>query len=245
MGPDRVGHPGDPLDVASPTSSGATASRTACCRSSSTPRRPRAPVRRSLADDPGRRADGRPRRAGRPAPGRLDDRLRHRPVRQADAPGRHRRARLPALEGGRDRGLGGAPPGPGRHAGRGRPDVPSRPLDRSEPRRSRRHRRWSILAGLLGFRSGALPQIGGLIGAITGGVLAVLALPLVREGPSRRRPDAPAAARPGRAPARRRPRRDRRVRASGGAWRGRSGPASSARRTGSAARSSGWPRRSS
>ena len=34
-----------------------------------------------------------------------------------------------------------------------------------------------ILAALLGFRSGALPQIGGLIGAILGGVLAVLSLP--------------------------------------------------------------------
>lgn len=34
-----------------------------------------------------------------------------------------------------------------------------------------------VLAALLGFRSGALPQIGGLIGAILGGVLAVLALP--------------------------------------------------------------------
>lgn len=30
----------------------------------------------------------------------------------------------------------------------------------------------------LGFRSGALPQIGGLLGAVTGGVLALLALPL-------------------------------------------------------------------
>ena len=34
-----------------------------------------------------------------------------------------------------------------------------------------------ILAAILGFRSGALPQIGGLLGAIGGGVLAVLALP--------------------------------------------------------------------
>ena len=34
-----------------------------------------------------------------------------------------------------------------------------------------------VLAALLGFRSGALPQIGGLVGAVGGGVLAVLALP--------------------------------------------------------------------
>ena len=38
VGADRLGHPRDHLDVASPTSSAATASRTACCRSSSTPR---------------------------------------------------------------------------------------------------------------------------------------------------------------------------------------------------------------
>lgn len=36
-----------------------------------------------------------------------------------------------------------------------------------------------VLAVVLGFRSGALPQIGGLVGAIGGGVLAVLALPLL------------------------------------------------------------------
>ena len=36
-----------------------------------------------------------------------------------------------------------------------------------------------VLAIILGFRSGALPQIGGLVGAIGGGVLAVLALPLL------------------------------------------------------------------
>ena len=38
-----------------------------------------------------------------------------------------------------------------------------------------------VLAVLLGFRSGALPQLGGLLGAIGGGVLAVLALPLVSD----------------------------------------------------------------
>jgi len=36
-----------------------------------------------------------------------------------------------------------------------------------------------ILAVILGFRSGALPQIGGLLGAVGGGALAVLALPLL------------------------------------------------------------------
>jgi S1-C subfamily serine protease len=36
-----------------------------------------------------------------------------------------------------------------------------------------------ILAVVLGFKSGALPQLGGLLGAVGGGVLAVLALPLL------------------------------------------------------------------
>jgi S1-C subfamily serine protease len=36
-----------------------------------------------------------------------------------------------------------------------------------------------VLAVVLGFRSGALPQIGGLIGAVGGGGLAILALPLL------------------------------------------------------------------
>ncbi len=38
-----------------------------------------------------------------------------------------------------------------------------------------------VLAVLLGFRSGALPQVGGLLGAVGGGVLAVLALPFLVE----------------------------------------------------------------
>jgi S1-C subfamily serine protease len=38
-----------------------------------------------------------------------------------------------------------------------------------------------ILAVVLGFRSGALPQIGGLLGAVGGGALIVLALPLLIE----------------------------------------------------------------
>ena len=63
-----------------------------------------------LAERPGRRVDDRPRRAGRPAAGRLDARLRHRSVRQADDPGRDGRARLPALEGAEHRGLGGGHP---------------------------------------------------------------------------------------------------------------------------------------
>jgi S1-C subfamily serine protease len=36
-----------------------------------------------------------------------------------------------------------------------------------------------VLAVLLGFRSGALPQVGGLFGAIGGGAIAVLSLPLL------------------------------------------------------------------
>jgi S1-C subfamily serine protease len=38
-----------------------------------------------------------------------------------------------------------------------------------------------VLAVLLGFRSGALPQVGGLLGAVGGGALAVLSLPLLVE----------------------------------------------------------------
>jgi S1-C subfamily serine protease len=39
-----------------------------------------------------------------------------------------------------------------------------------------------VLAILLGFRSGLLPQLGGIGGAITGGILAVAALPFVEQG---------------------------------------------------------------
>ena len=38
-----------------------------------------------------------------------------------------------------------------------------------------------VLAVLLGFRSGALPQVGGLLGAIGGGALAIAALPALTE----------------------------------------------------------------
>lgn len=38
-----------------------------------------------------------------------------------------------------------------------------------------------VVSGLLGFRSGALPQVGGLIGAVGGGIIAVLSLPLFRD----------------------------------------------------------------
>lgn len=38
-----------------------------------------------------------------------------------------------------------------------------------------------VLAVLLGFRSGALPQVGGLLGAVGGGAIAVLSLPLLIE----------------------------------------------------------------
>ena len=34
-----------------------------------------------------------------------------------------------------------------------------------------------VLAIILGFQSGALPQVGGLLGALAGGAVAVLALP--------------------------------------------------------------------
>ena len=38
-----------------------------------------------------------------------------------------------------------------------------------------------VIAVLLGLRSGALPQIGGFIGALIGGGLAVLAVQLLEE----------------------------------------------------------------
>ena len=38
-----------------------------------------------------------------------------------------------------------------------------------------------VVGALLGFRSGALPQIGGLIGAIGGAALAILALPFLAD----------------------------------------------------------------
>ena len=38
-----------------------------------------------------------------------------------------------------------------------------------------------VLAVILGFRSGALPQVRGLLGAVGGGALAVLSLPLLLE----------------------------------------------------------------
>ena len=99
---------------ASPTSSAATPSRTASCRSSSIPAT-HARLFAMVEADPERRADGRPGRAGRPAPRREHARLRHRPVRQADAPRRDRRDRLRPREAPRDRGLGGRPPGARRH----------------------------------------------------------------------------------------------------------------------------------
>jgi S1-C subfamily serine protease len=38
-----------------------------------------------------------------------------------------------------------------------------------------------VLAVVLGFRSGAIPQVGGLVGAIAGGVVAILALPALAD----------------------------------------------------------------
>jgi S1-C subfamily serine protease len=42
-----------------------------------------------------------------------------------------------------------------------------------------------VVAVLLGYRSGALPQVGGLIGALIGGAVALLAVPLLEEPLSR------------------------------------------------------------
>ena len=68
---------------------------------------------------PRRRAARRPRRAGDPAPRRLDDRLRHRPVREADAARGDRRDRLRPRPRGRHRRLGVGAPAARRHAARG------------------------------------------------------------------------------------------------------------------------------
>ena len=38
-----------------------------------------------------------------------------------------------------------------------------------------------VIAVLLGYRSGALPQVGGLVGALSGGAIALLAIPLLEE----------------------------------------------------------------
>ena len=100
-----------------PTSSGATASRTACCRSSSMRRRTRG-CSTAGADEPDAEFTVDLAEQGVLLPDGDDHRLRHRPVRQADDPGRHRRARLPPVEGDRDRGLGGAPPASHRFARR-------------------------------------------------------------------------------------------------------------------------------
>ena len=84
-----------------------------------------------------------------------------------------------------------------------------------------------VLAVLLGFRSGALPQVGGLLGAIGGGALVILALPLPRRAarqPRSRRSGrsscwAACCSRSGSA--------NRSGRPSGGGSRARSGPACS------------------
>ena len=84
------------------------------------PRDPRPPLL-ARRRRPEFRAHGRPRRAGHPAPGRHDGRVRRRHLRQAHAPPRHRRDRLPRGQAPRHRGLGGRPAGPRRHPPRGRP----------------------------------------------------------------------------------------------------------------------------
>ena len=90
----RLGHPGDPVDHRSPTSSAATRSRTACCRSSSRP------TSTSACSSSSRR----PRRRAAPSTSRRRSStcpatrtpVRRRPVRQADAARRDRRDRLSA-----------------------------------------------------------------------------------------------------------------------------------------------------
>ena len=81
-----------------------------------------------LADDPDAELTDRSRRAGHPAPGRLDARFRHRSIRQADDPGGHRRARLPPLEGCRAQRLGSGPPAADRLARGCRLTEPTRAL---------------------------------------------------------------------------------------------------------------------
>ena len=99
-----------------------------------------------LAEDPDAELTDRPRRAGRPAPGRLDDRLRHRPVRQADDPRGHGRARLPPVEGARAQRVGGRPPAADRFARRSEltdpHSVPGRSDRGSEPGGGETQRIW-------------------------------------------------------------------------------------------------------
>ena len=118
VGAPELGHPGDPLDELR----GHLQEQLAQERRPADRRRPghpRAPVR-PRRRRPRRRAARRPRRAGGPPAGRQHDRLRHRPVQQDDADGRHGRDRLRAGEGGRDRRLGGRAPAAGRHPARDR-----------------------------------------------------------------------------------------------------------------------------
>ena len=148
----------------SPTSSAATRSRTACCRSWSTPR----PTERlfDLVDaDPDARAAGRPRRAGHPPARRLDDRLRHRPVQQDDAARRHRRDRLRPGQGrrrsrpGRPRTRRASTPASGRRSPVDRPAASAtsgvNPFDALALL-------VLVLAVIAGIRTGALPQVGGI-----------------------------------------------------------------------------------
>ena len=116
---------------------------------------------------------------------------------------------------------------------------------RGEPARPGRDRCWSSSALILGFRSGALPQVGGLLGAI-GGARARRRRPAAPHRPARRASNRPSARSSSSAgllvavgSASRSARRIGRRVATGA-----SGRACSARPTGSSARSSGSPRRS-
>ena len=91
-----------------------------------------------------------------------------------------------------------------------------------------------VLGVVLGFRSGALPQVGGLLGAIGGGALAILALPALADpARSSRGSDHPPVRRPRRPARRGRHRRVDRLGRRAGRGAAGSGPASSAPPTGS------------
>ena len=93
-----------------------------------------APVR-AHRRQPGHRADRRPRGPGRPPARRRGPPVRGRPVRPDDAARRDRRARLPAGQAARDRGLGSRPTRPGRH-GRGRLTARTATRRPARPRRN-------------------------------------------------------------------------------------------------------------
>ena len=241
-----LGHPGDPVDrLRGHLPQQRAQERRAADRGR--PGDPRAADGRGRGG-PGVRAPDRPRRAGHPAARRLDARLRGRPVQQDDAARGHRRDRLrpgarsPRSRPGRPRTRRASTPGWG----------PPPPADararRRDPGTSLDTRAVDlnlfdvlallvlVVAVLAGIRTGALPQVGGIGGAIAGlAGRCSTSRPWLLELTDDLEPDPARARRARRDPRRGAAGRDRRVGAGPGA-RGRgSGPASCRGWTGSRA----------